>query len=316
MATFLVTGSFGQVGSDLIPQLCKKYGKSSVIATDKYLPHADMPCEMQVVDVTDYKSILDISRERGVDCIIHLASILSALGEKNNDLAFSVNFTGTYNVLKVARELSMKMVIIPSTIGVFGADTPRENVPAITLTRPASIYGISKVFAEQISSYFSKKYGIDVRGLRLPGLISYSMPPSNGTTDYAVDMIIHAAKHKQYTCYLKENATLPMMYMPDAIKAILDIMSADRERLRYNLEYNVQAFSFSPKDLENELQKYLPDFRVSYVPDYRQEIAETWPRSLDISESIEDWNFNPSYDFSGMVRDMYEHLSMGDMGNE
>lgn len=311
MKTFLVTGSFGQVGSDLIPELSRRYGKSSVIATDKHVPVNTSDVESHVIDVTDYSSLLNVSRERGINCIIHLASILSALGERDMDLAFSVNFKGTFNVLKVARELSLDMVVIPSTIGVFGPDSPKEMVPSITVTRPTTVYGISKVFAEHMSAYFSQKYGMDVRGLRFPGLISYSTPPSNGTTDYAVDMIIHASSNSDYTCYLKEDTALPMMYMPDAIKSLLDLMGADRERLSHNLEYNVQAFTFTPGELYRELLLHHGDFRVSYVPDYRQQIADSWPRSLDVSDSVRDWNFRPSYDLKGMVSDMLAHLGGG-----
>ncbi len=308
MKKILVTGSFGQVGSELISALSSRYGGENVLATDIRIPENDHGVQTELLDVTEYSSITGIIREYSIDTIFHLAAILSALGEKIPDKTFEVNCTGTYNILRAAREEEVRQVVIPSTIGVFGPETPREAVPPITIERPSTMYGITKVGAELVSSYFRKVFDMDIRGLRFPGLISYKTLPSAGTTDYAVDMIIKAVSGKDYRCYLSGGTELPMMYMPDAIDSLVNLSEADRKNLKYTLEYNVQAFSFTPEMLEAELKKHYPDFTVTYEPDYRQSIAETWPGSLDVSDSENDWGFRPKFTFEKMVEDMIAHL--------
>jgi len=304
----MVTGSFGQVGTELLESLVQIHGHSEVLATDIRIPDGDYEFETEVLDVTDQERIRYLMKKHSVTSIFHLAAILSALGERMPDRAFDVNLTGTFNILKAARDLGVEKVIIPSTIGVFGSETPRENVPAVTVERPETMYGITKVAAELLSSYFRRSFSLDVRGVRYPGLISYKTLPSAGTTDYAVDMIRYAVAGKDYVCYLKPDTVLPMMYMPDAIKALLNVWLADGEKLRYALEYNIQAFSFSPAMLEKELRAHFPDFRVDYRPDYRQGIADSWPSSLDVTDAVRDWGFSCDYDFKTMVSDMIEHL--------
>lgn len=308
MKNILVTGSFGQVGTELVSELVDTYGASSVFATDIKIPDGDHPAHTEILDVTEYDSIVRFLRENSIDAVFHMAAILSALGEKVPDKTFDVNCAGTYNVLRAAREEQIEMVVIPSTIGVFGSETPKENVPSVTLERPSTMYGITKVTAELLSYYFKNTYGLDVRGVRFPGLLSYKTPPSAGTTDYAVDMIREAVAGRAYKCYLSGDAMLPMMYMPDAIDSLIKLSKAESRRLRYTLEYNVQAFSFTPEMLENEIRKHIPEFSVEYRPDYRQKIAETWPRTLDVSDAIEDWGFSPKFTFGQMVEDMIEKM--------
>ncbi len=311
MKNILVTGSFGQVGTELVSKLVENYGRNSVTASDIRVVEGDHDFRTEILDVTEYDSIVHTIRENSIDSIFHMAAILSALGEKIPDKTFDVNCLGTYNVLRAAREEDVSMVVIPSTIGVFGPETPKNDVLPVTIERPSTMYGITKVTAELLSSYFRKTFSMDIRGLRFPGLLSYKTPPSAGTTDYAVDMIRYAVSGKKYACYLEKDTELPMMYMHDAIESLLQLSNADRNRLRYTLEYNVQAFSFTPSMLEAEIKKHIPGFEVEYSPDYRQKIAETWPASLDVSAAKEDWGFSPEYTFEHMVEDMIEKIKPG-----
>lgn len=299
MKKILVTGALGQVGSELVSELVEQHGNSAVIATDVRKDE-----ETEFLDVTDYSSITEIIRENSIDTIFHLAAILSALGEKIPDKTFDVNLNGTYNILKASRDLDVRKVIIPSTIGVFGPGTPKKNVPSVTIERPSTMYGITKVGSELLASYFRNTFELDVRGVRYPGLLSYKTLPSAGTTDYAVAMIIEAVAGRPYQCFLSRDTMLPMMYMKDAIDSIIKLSNARRDRLTYALDYNIQAFSFSPEMLEEEIKKHIPDFTVKYVPDYRQKIAETWPESLDVSDAVKDWNFSPEFTFERMVEHM------------
>jgi L-threonine 3-dehydrogenase (EC 1.1.1.103) len=243
-----------------------------------------------------------------VDTIYHLAAILSATGEKYPDLAYRVNVDGLHNVLEAARTNKVSQVFIPSTIGVFGPETPRRNVPIETITRPTTLYGITKVFAEQLGNYYQRKFSLDVRGVRFPGLISYKSPPGGGTTDYAIEMIISAVRKQNYTCFLREDTVLPMMYMPDALEAILKLSEAPLEKLIHHTDFNLTSFSFSPKELAHEISNYYPEFSVIYKPDFRQEIADSWPESLDASAARREWGFAPKYNFKETVKDMIYHL--------
>ena len=310
MGTILVTGSMGQIGTELVPLLVKKFGPSRVIASDVKPLNPDIFHDIEYVplDVTNRDMIASTLKERSVTEVFHMAGILSALGERNPELAFMVNSVGTFNILDSAMKAGVNRVMIPSTIGVFGKDTPRDNVPVVTVTRPTTMYGVTKVNAELLSAYFRNKFGLDVRGVRYPGIVSYKTPPSAGTTDYAVDMYYHAVAGKNYECYLKEDAVLPMMYMPDALDSLMKLYSADESRLRYTIDYNISAFSFDPRTLAESIRKVIPDFNVAYRPDYRQAIAETWPRSLDSTDAKIDWGFSPEYDLDAMTEDMIRNL--------
>ena len=260
------------------------------------------------VDVTDRKSIERAVDEYNIDTFYHMAAILSAAGEKDPWLAWDVNMNGTYNVLEVARERSMVRVFVPSSIAAFGPETPREDTPQETVLKPRTMYGLTKVAGELLCNYYFEKFGLDVRGVRYPGIISYKTPPGGGTTDYAVEIFYEALKHKRYTCFLREDSTLPMMYMPDCIKATLDLMNADLSKLRHHADFNLAAISFSPNELANEIRKHIPVFSISYKPDSRQAIADSWPKTINDSSAREEWGWEPSYDLSAMTADMLKNL--------
>lgn len=309
MPTILVTGAFGQVGTDLVSALDKLYGPDSVVASDITERPTSYPKAKYVkLDVTHPEDIRNAIKNEGITDIFHLAAILSASGEKNPYLAYHVNMNGTFNILKEAAENKIDHVIIPSSMAVFGKGIDRSMVNAASPTLPETMYGISKVTVELLGKYFHSKFSLDVRGLRYPGLISYSAVPTAGTTDYAVDMFIHAVAGKPYSCYLRPDTVMPMMYMPDGIDSIIKLFQADPDRLISRTDYNVAAFSFSPKDLENALREFFPNMEVTYSPDSRQKIADSWPMYLDSSEAAKEWGFAPKYDMKAMVNDMVENL--------
>ena len=261
------------------------------------------------VNVTDRKSIDRVIENYDVNIIYHMAAILSAAGESNPRLAWNVNMNGTYNVLEAAREKGIVRVFIPSSIAAFGPETPKHNTPQETVLKPRTIYGITKVAGELLCNYYFEKFGLDVRGVRYPGIISYKAPPSGGTTDYAVEIFYEALRHKRYTCFLKGDSTLPMMYMPDCIKATLDLMDANLSGLEHHADFNLAAISFSPAELAEEIQKHIPEFRIAYEPDSRQAIADSWPKTMDDSAAREEWNWKPNYDLASMVEDMLKNLT-------
>ncbi|MBC8225465.1 NAD-dependent epimerase/dehydratase family protein [Candidatus Bathyarchaeota archaeon] len=311
MRRILVTGATGQIGSELVPELRRINGDENVIVGVHRRPPSDElkdagPCEK--VDVTDRESIEKVVDEYEIDTLYHMAAILSAGGEKNPWLAWDVNMNGTYNVLEVARERSMARVFIPSSIAAFGPETPRENTPQETILKPRTMYGLTKVAGELLCNYYFEKFGLDVRGVRYPGIISYKTPPGGGTTDYAVEIFYEALKHKKYTCFLSEDSTLPMMYMPDCIKATVDLMDADLSKLKHHTDFNLAAISFSPKELAEEIKKHIPELAVSYEPDSRQAIADSWPKTIDDSAAREEWGWRPSYDLAAMTEDMLKNL--------
>lgn len=312
MKRILVTGVVGQIGSELVPKLREKYGSDRVIAAG----HRTQPSEelrssgpFEFVDVLDRGALERLVVKYDIDTIYHMSSILSAAGEKNPQLAFNVNIIGLYNVLEVAREHHFERVMIPSSIAAFGPETPKENTPNETILRPTTMYGISKVTGELLGDYYFRRFGLDVRGLRFPGIISYKTLPGGGTTDYAVEIFYEAIKQKRYTCFVREDTVLPMMYMPDCVKAITDLAEADLSRLKHHCDFNVSAMSFSAGELAREIKQYIPEFECEYKPDYRQEIADSWPRSLDDSAAREEWGWQPEYDLPAMTRDMIENLS-------
>jgi nucleoside-diphosphate-sugar epimerase len=306
----LVTGATGQIGSELVPALRSRHGNENVVVGVHRRPPAgellDGPHEN--VDVTDRNSLDTVVEYYDVDTIYHMAAILSAAGEKNPWLAWDVNMNGTYNVLEAARERDMVRLFVPSSIAAFGPETPREDTPQETVLKPRTMYGLTKVAGELLCNYYFERFGLDVRGVRYPGIISYKTPPGGGTTDYAVEIFYEALKHRMYTCFLREDSTLPMMYMPDCIKATLDLMDADLSGLMHHADFNLAAISFSPRELADEIKKHIPEFSISYEPDSRQAIADSWPKTIDDSAAREEWNWEPDYDLASMTEDMLKNL--------
>mmetsp|Transcript_21980 Transcript_21980/g.70755 ORF Transcript_21980/g.70755 Transcript_21980/m.70755 type:complete len:344 (+) Transcript_21980:19-1050(+) len=301
----LVTGACGQIGSELIPHLRLQFGDASVVASD--IKHPGSPIGKFVpLDVLDAKGIMRIILEEDIDTIVHLGAILSAFGEKHPALALEVNGRGTENVLEVARQHSLR-VFVPSSIAAFGPDTPRDNTPDITIQRPTTMYGINKVTAELLGEYYALKFGVDFRSLRYPGIISNVTPPGGGTTDYAVEIFYEAIRHGRYTCFLRPDTRLPMMYMPDCLKATATLLSVPKESLK-QCTYNVSAISFTPAELERAIKKIMPEFVMDYKPDFRQQIADSWPRSLDDSRARADWAWAHEFDLDSMCEDMFRHL--------
>ena len=309
MERILVTGACGQVGSELVPALAERYGRDSIIASDISTNQNCLDGYTKIsLDVTDRDSIKRAIDNYKIDSVFHLAAILSALGEKKPYLAFNVNMAGTFNILEESRIANLERVVIPSTIGVFGSDTPRDDVPVVTVTRPNTMYGITKITSELLGDYYFDKFGLDVRGLRYPGLLSYRTEPTAGTTDYAVAMFYYAIRGEEYSCFLKEDTELPMMYMPDAIDSLIKLSEAELGNLSRHTDYNVSAFSFTPEVLYGKVKERIPEFKVKYNPDYRQGIADTWPKSLDSSLAKKDWGFSPEFDLDSMVDDMIENI--------
>lgn len=312
MTKILITGATGQIGSELTLVLREKYGGENVVAAG----HKKSPNPRLVdtgpfvtLDVTDRAQLERTVREHRITEIYHLAAILSATGEQNPDLAWRVNMEGLYNVLEVARTVGVQRIFWPSSIAVFGPKTPRDNTPQDTILSPTTMYGITKVAGELLCEYYHRRYGLDVRGLRFPGIISSETPPGGGTTDYAVEIFYAAVRGEPYTCFVRPDTVLPMMYMPDCLKATLRLMEADPARLRYRI-YNVTGMSFSAEELAREIQKRVPGFRVQYKPDFRQHIADSWPRTIDDSAAREDWGWKPDYDLPRMVEAMLSALRL------
>lgn len=315
METILVTGALGQIGAELIPALRDAYGGSHVIASDIRLPAAGDALAagpFEYVDCTHIREIAEVVREQGVTTIYHLAAILSASGEERPRAAWDLNMGGLYRVLEVARHHGCR-VFFPSSIGAFGPGTPPDDAPQDTIQRPQTMYGITKVAGELLADYYCVRFGLDVRGLRFPGLISYVAPPGGGTTDYAVDMFAHAIRYARYSCFLRADARLPMMYMPDAVRAMIEVMSADRSRLRHRNAFNIAAMSFTPAELATAIAEHVPGFTVDYVVDpVRQAIADSWPHSLDDSAAREEWDWAPRWALPAMTRDMLTRMQERD----
>lgn len=310
MRRILVTGAAGQIGSELTPRLRELYGRENVVASDIRKPGEDLLSSgpFEYLDVTDGESLRRIVEEYDIDSIFHLAAILSAKGEREPQLAWHVNMSGLYNVLEVAREMELLRVFYPSSIAVFSPETPKDRTPQLAVMRPRTIYGVTKLAGELLCDYYHNRFGVDVRGVRYPGVISYKTLPGGGTTDYAVEMFYAAVKGEPYTCFVREDTVLPMIYMPDCIKAAIQLMEADAERLTRHADYNLASMSFSAGELAEEIRKHIPDFKVVYKPDYRQKIADTWPRSIDDSAARRDWGWKPSYGLAEMTKDMIENL--------
>lgn len=308
--TILVTGASGQIGSELVPALRKLYGVEKVIASDvaRPSPVLENSGPFEKLDVTSRQEIGQLVQRYRVKVIYHLAAILSATGEKFPQKAWEVNINGLYNILEASRELGVRQVFCPSSIAVFGPSTPRVNTPQDTILSPTTIYGVTKVAGEHLCDYYVRKYNLDVRGCRFPGIISNETLPGGGTTDYAVAIFYEAIINRRYTCFLKPETRLPMMYMPDCLKSIIELMAADFSRLKHHSNFNVTAMSFSAAELAAEIKKHLSDFEVDYRPDFRQAIADSWPESIDDSAAREEWGWKPDYDLAAMTADMLRVL--------
>lgn len=306
----LVIGASGQIGVELTLALRKLYGNANVIASDlrEQNPLLEGTGPYVSLDVMN-KEMLHVQVIRqGITQIYLLAAILSATGEKNPGLAWNLNMQGLLNVLDIAREEKLTKVYWPSSIAVFGPTSPKQNCPQQTIIEPTTVYGISKYAGEFWCNYFHHRFGVDVRSLRYPGLISYKSPPGGGTTDYAIEIFHEALEEKKYQCFLSENTFLPMMYMPDAIRATIELMEAPADKITVRTSYNISAMSFSPQEIAEEIKKHIPGFTISYQPDYRQPIANSWPQSIDDSVARKDWGWKEEYNLSAMVEDMLANL--------
>jgi nucleoside-diphosphate-sugar epimerase len=307
----LVTGAVGQIGSELTLALRDKYGADNVIATGRKSKPSKVLEEsgpFEFIDVAKQDTIEWVCDKYDIDTIVHMAAILSATGEANPMLCWDVNMNGTINVLNVALEREMAQVLIPSSIAAFGPETPRDNTPQDTILKPKTMYGVTKVAGELVSDYYFYKYGLDVRGLRYPGIISAETLPGGGTTDYAVEIYYKAIEDGKYTCFVREDTRLPMMYMPDCLKATIDLMVAPLDTLIHHSDFNVGAMSFSVGELAASIKKYIPGFECSYEPDFRQAIADSWPMSVDDTAAREEWGWDPSFNLDKMTQDMLEKL--------
>lgn len=304
----LITGALGQIGSELTVELQKTHGVDNILASDIREPTDNFHGNYEQLDVLDQDRMLSLVKEYDIDTIYHLAAILSAAGEKNPELAWKVNIMGFCNVMTVAKEGHISKIFHPSSIAAFGPETPKINTPQHTMLKPRTIYGVTKVVGELLGNYYFEKWGVDVRGIRLPGVISNVAPPGGGTTDYAVEIFYEAIKHQEYTCFLRPDSTLPMIYMPDCLKAFKELMDAPLENLKHHTDFNLNALSFSPAELADEIMRHIPEFKIRYEPDFRQEIADSWPKSIDDSASREEWGWNPDYDLAAMVDDMLRVL--------
>jgi nucleoside-diphosphate-sugar epimerase len=310
MKRILVTGSAGQIGSELVPALRERYGAEQVVGSDIRMPPARAPGDgpFEHVDCTHIREIDHAVRQHDVGTIYHLAALLSATAEERPRVAWDVNMGGLYRVLEVARQHGCS-VFFPSSIGAFGPQTPRRGTPQETIQRPTTIYGITKVSGELLCDYYHQRFGLDTRGLRLPGLVSYVAPPGGGTTDYAVEIFHHALRHRRYSCFLRPDTRLDMMYMPDALRAIMELMEADPEGLTHRNAYNVSAMSITPEELAGEIRRSHPDFEIDYdIDPIRQSIADSWPEAIDDGAARAEWGWKPHYDLAAMTREMLSEL--------
>ncbi|MCO5509310.1 L-threonine 3-dehydrogenase [Enterococcus hirae] len=309
MKKVLVTGCLGQIGSELVLRLREDLGDENVVATDIRMPEKLEDGELfEILDVMDYEKMRALVEKYQVDTLIHLAALLSAVAEAKPKFAWDLNMVGLVNALEVAREFKLKF-FTPSSIGAFGPNTPKDETPQDTLQRPTTMYGVTKVAGELLCDYYYTKYGVDTRGVRFPGLISYKTLPGGGTTDYAVDIYYSAIKEGKYTCFIDRGTAMDMMYMPDAIEAIVQLMNADPKNLVHRNAFNISAMSFEPEEIKASIKKVFPDFEMDYAVDpVRQSIADSWPNSLDISCAQKEWGFQPRYDLDKMTQDMLSKL--------
>jgi nucleoside-diphosphate-sugar epimerase len=307
----LVTGALGQIGVELVPALRARYGAERIVASDLRAPPAQLSQDdviHEILDCTEPRQIDEAMRRHDIGAVYHLAALLSAAAERSPQSAWGVNMNGLSNLLEAARRFRCQL-FFPSSIAAFGPSTPRVGTPQVTVQRPTTIYGVTKVAGELLCDYYATRLGVDVRGLRLPGLVSHALSSGGGTTDYAVEMFHEAMRGESYRCFLAAGTRLDMMYMPDAIRAMIELMAADGARLRFRNAYNVTAMSIAPEELAAEIRKHAPAFRVDYQSDpLRQSIADSWPQSIDASAAREDWGFAPHFDLAAMTADMFSRL--------
>lgn len=310
MKKILVIGATGQIGSELVPTLRKRYGNDKVVA----LVHRTMPSEelkkgpFEMADANDKGALLTVIKKHDIGVIYHLASILSAKGEQNPDLAWNVNMASLKHILDIARDLKLERIFWPSSIAAFGPTTPRDRTPQQTVLEPTTMYGVTKVAGELLCQYYSKSYGVDVRSIRYPGLISWKTPPGGGTTDYAVAIFYEALRSSNYQCFLRADTVLPMMYMDDAIRGTIEFMEIDPSKIKIRTSYNFAGISFSAEELAAEIAKHIPGFTCTYQPDFRQAIADSWPKSIDDSAARTDWGWKHEFDLAKMTAVMLQNL--------
>jgi nucleoside-diphosphate-sugar epimerase len=308
--TILILGASGQIGGELTEKLRAIYGNNHVIASDireggSFLMNSG---PFEIIDATDKEGILEVVKKHKVTQIYLLAAMLSATGEKYPRKAWDLNMTSLLAVLDIAKEKHIKQVYWPSSIAAFGPTTPKTNTPQETIMEPLTVYGISKISGEFWCNYYHEKYGVDVRSLRYPGIISWKTKPGGGTTDYAVDIFFKAVENGTYECFLNENTRLPMMYMEDAVDATIQIMQADEKDIHVRTSYNLSAIDFTPKELAEEIQNFLPNFTITYKPDFRQEIADSWPQTIDDSSARKDWKWSHKFSLASMTKDIITNL--------
>ena len=309
--TILVIGACGQVGTELVLELRKRFGNSQVVASDIREPENEELKNggpFEILDVMDGEACLSVIKKHGVSKVYQLAALLSATAEQKPAFGWNLNMDGLFNLLNIAKDGHIKRIFWPSSIAVFGPTTPKLNTPQDCIMDPNTVYGISKQAGERWCEYYFNRWGVDVRSVRYPGLISYKSLPGGGTTDYAVEIFYEALKTSKYECFLSADTTLPMMYMPDAIKATIDILEAESDAVKVRSSYNIAGFSFNPEELTAGIQKVLPDFSISYKPDFRQQIANSWPQSIDDTKARNDWAWANSYSLDDMIIDMLENL--------
>ena len=307
----LIIGACGQIGTELTKKLRFIYGVENVVASDIRKLNIDVVNDgiFEVVNALDYNQIEHLIEQYEITDVYLMAALLSATAEKNPAFAWDLNMNSLFHVLNIAKAGKIKKIFWPSSIAVFGPTTPRENTPQYTIMEPSTVYGISKQSGERWCEYYNKQYGVDVRSIRYPGLISWVSEPGGGTTDYAVEIYHKAITEGKYTSFLSENSALPMMYMDDAIKATVQIMQAPEEQIKIRSSYNLSAMSFTPKEIASEIKKHFPDFEMSYEPDFRQKIADSWPASIDDTSAREDWNWKNDFDLENMTTEMIQNLS-------
>jgi nucleoside-diphosphate-sugar epimerase len=307
----LVTGALGQIGSELVPALREHYGADRVVASDLRVPPPGAAVHegaFEHIDCTAAEQVRDVVRRHRIDAIYHMAAVLSAVAEEKPQAAWHLNIDSLYGVLEIACRYGCA-VFFPSSIGAFGPTTPRDRTPQDTIQRPNTMYGVTKVAAELLCDYYAHRFGVDARGLRLPGLISHVAPPGGGTTDYAVEIFYQAVRYRHYRCFLRPDTRLEMMYMPDAVRAIVELMAADPARLKHRNAFNITAMNFTPDELAAAIRKHVPDFVIDYEVDpVRQAIADSWPRTIDDSAAREQWGWSPRYDIDALTGDMLDKL--------
>ena len=311
MTKILIIGACGQIGTELTAKLRAEYGNDNVIASDIRKLNNDIVNNgiFEVVNALDYNQIEHLIEKYHITDVYLMAALLSATAEKNPAFAWDLNMNSLFHVLNLAKAKKIKKIFWPSSIAVFGPTTPRENTPQYTIMEPSTVYGISKQTGERWCEYYNHQYGVDVRSIRYPGLISWSTEPGGGTTDYAVDIYHKAITDGKFTSFLSENTELPMMYMDDAIKATIQIMQADADAVKIRSSYNLAGMSFNPKEIAEEIKKHYPDFTIDYAPDFRQKIADSWPASIDDKEARKDWNWKNDYNLERMTVEMFDKLT-------